>query len=296
MKNNGYERAWDRKVDARGILLRAAGLVARRRLPARRSAWVYRRAALVHQANLLTLAGALTLGLVYPSLGGALAVLLAEFIFLLMAPRSRWISARLDADLAESEAQEAQEARAARVARMSDGHRKEFDLLDLLVKRITAAGVRHAPRAPLADGIDPHELVDRFIRLALAHRACDEALEQRDRGAPHVTLRALEVAHRAASPQLRVAIAERFDVIRRRTAFEASLRENSDILAHQLATISELIQLCHQQTLTAATCAESTDFAQQLVESRAADRELEELDGLAVAACEAPGALPATFA
>src|SRR4051812_25371453 len=143
----------------------------------------YRRAALIHPSNLIALAAVLMLGLVNPSVQIVLFGLSAEIFFLYIAPRSRRLRRVLDEGFVEAAEAARARAREALIAKMSEGHRDELKRLDGLIKKIQEdQGEREQP-SPL-DHVDLRGLTASYIRLALAHKACEEALaltEQRER-------------------------------------------------------------------------------------------------------------------
>jgi hypothetical protein len=246
---------------------------------ARRSAWAYGKAALIHPANLIVLAGVLMLGLIHPSLEIALLGLGVQGFFFYLAPKSPWFRRCLDEGFEEAARSAAQRARELLIAKMADGHRDELARIDSLIRRIQESEGARADPVSFAEDLELlRGFTASYIRLALAHKACEDALAACEHRPARVSLRSLEAAQNLASPRVREAIRERLAIAYQRVEYEAHLREDTEVLAHQLATLVELVHLRHQRAITLGPSAEAYRSMQALEEIRTAARELSELD------------------
>jgi hypothetical protein len=286
MSSTEHERVGDRGVStAGGAEPWLGGLTAslepgpHRRVDARRSLWAYRRVALIHPSNVIMLAGILMLSLVHPSLEIVLLGLGAEGLFFCLAPRSPWFRRCLDEGLEEAARSAAQRARELLIAKLADGHRDEIARLDNLIKRIQESEAARAEPVSFAEELDLlRSFTASYLRLALAHKACEDALSACEQKPSRVSIRSLEAAEGGAPPRVREAIRERLAIAYQRAAHEARLREDIEVIAHQLATLVDLIHLRHQKAITLGPSAEAHRSMQALEETRSVERELSELD------------------
>lgn len=248
-----------------------------RALAAARGPWAYRKAALLHPSNLIALAAVLMLGLVNPSGQIVLFGIGAELIYLFIAPRSRWIRRCLDEGYVEAAEAARLRAREALIAKMSDPHRDELKRLDGLIRRMREGAAEREDLAPI-DHVDLGGLLASYIRLALAHRACEEALALTEQRSLRASIRALEASSMSAPERVRSAIRERLAVAQERVADEARVREDLEVISHQLAMIADLVYLRHQRAITRGPASEVERFIQDLDERRSAAREIAALD------------------
>jgi len=236
----------------------------------------YTKAAFIHPSNLIALAAVLMLGLINPSGQIVLLGLGAELIFLGVAPRNQWLRRCLDEGYVEAVEAARTRAREALIAKLSEAHRDELARLDDLIKKISEGeGGRGCGAAPC--NVDWRGLTASYIRLSLAHKACEEALALSEQRSLRGSLRALAAAAPAATPRVRAAIRERLAVAEERAADEARVREDLEVITHELATIADIIYLRHQQAVTLGPAAEATRFIQEFEATRSVERELAEL-------------------
>jgi hypothetical protein len=245
---------------------------------ASRGRWAYRKAALIHPSNLIALAAVLMLGLINPSGQIVLLGLGAELLFLVVAPRSQWLRRCLDEGYVEAVEAARTRAREALIAKMSESHRDELARLDDLVKTLSEGERERERGSGAAPGnVDWKGLTASYIRLSLAHKACEDALALSEQRSLRASFRALSAAAPGATPRVRAAIRERLAVAEERMADEARVREDLDVINHELATIADIIYLRHQQAVTLGPSAEAARFIQDFEATRSVERELADL-------------------
>jgi hypothetical protein len=249
------------------------------RAPPGSRAWAYGKAALLHPSNLIALAGVLMLGLIQPGFGILLFGLGVELFLLGLALKSQWFRRCLDEGIEEAAKAAAQRAREVLIARMADNHRDELARIDGLIKKIHDSEAGRAEPVTLAEDLDLHRLTSSYIRLALAHRACEDALCIGEQKPLRVLIRSLEAAEQTATQRVRAAIRERLAIAYQRAEHEARVREDLEVIAHQLAALVDLVHMRHQKAMTLGPSSEADRFMQDLEETRSAVREIRDLEG-----------------
>ncbi len=244
----------------------------------RRSGWTYLSNAAIHPSNLLLLIGVMFLSLILWSAPVLLAGLGVEAAFLVVVPRCAFFRRGVDACLDEADRAAEQKAREALILQMGEGHRQELCKIEALIGKTFANAQRRASLGswpPSVNGMtllvasDPlgiGKLTQSYIRLAIAHRACEESLAMTNRHVLEGTIRSLEATESAlgevdAAPEIsayapptggersRKLVQRRLSIAYRRAACWARTRENLEAIGHQLATITELVHLMHQESL-----------------------------------------------
>jgi hypothetical protein len=219
--------------------------------PPRRNGWTYLSNAAIHPSNLLLLIGVMFLSLILWSGPVLFAGLGVEAAFLAVVPRCAFFRRSVDACLDEAERAVAQKAHEALVLQMGEAHRQELSKIEVLIGKIfTNAQRRHgvslfATTDPLGMG----RLTGSYIRLAIAHRACEESLAMTNRHVLEGTIRSLEAAESASPDRSRALLRRRLSIAYRRAECWARTRDNLESIGHQLATITELVYLMHQESL-----------------------------------------------
>jgi hypothetical protein len=217
----------------------------------RRSGWTYLSNAAIHPSNLLLLIGVMFLSLILWSGPVLLAGLGVEAAFLVVVPRCGFFRRSIDVCLDEAERAAAQKAREALILQMGEGHRQELCKIEALIGK-TFTNVQRRHGVALLGACDPlgvGRLTQSFIRLAIAHRACEESLAMTNRHILEGTIRALEAAENAAQDRARELLRRRLSIAYRRAECWTRTRDNLEAIGHQLATISELVYLMHQESL-----------------------------------------------
>jgi hypothetical protein len=233
-------------------LLRAGGdWVAGAGSGAGRTGWTYFSNAMIHPSNLLLLIGVMFLSLILWSGPVLLAGLSVEAAFLVVVPRCAFFRRGVDACLDEAERAAAQKAREALILQMGELHRQELCKIEALIGK-TFANAQRCHGVVLLGAGDPlgvGRLTGSFIRLAIAHRACEESLALTNRHVLEGTIRSLEAAETAAPPLSRTLLHRRLTIAYRRAECWSRTRDDLDSIGHQLATITELVHLMHQESL-----------------------------------------------
>ena len=233
-----------------------------------RTRWTYLSNAAIHPSNLLLLIGVMFLSLILWSGPVLLAGIGVEAAFLVVVPRCAFFRRSVDACLDEAERAAAQKAKEALILQMGEGHRQELCKIEVLLGK-TAANAQRRPGVTLLAAADPlgmARLTQSYIRLAIAHRACEESLAMTNRHLIEGTIRTLEAAEstmdevaegegawpgitRRSEERSRALLRRRLSIAYRRAECWTRTRENLEAIGHQLATITELVHLLHQESL-----------------------------------------------
>jgi hypothetical protein len=215
----------------------------------RRSGWTYLSNAAIHPSNLLLLIGVMFLSLILWSGPVLLAGLGVEAAFLAVVPRCAFFRRGIDACLDEAERAAALKAREALVLQMGEIHRQELGKIEVLIGKTVTNAQRHHGGALFGDHGGMARLTSSYIRLAIAHRACEESLALTNRHVLEGTIRSLEAAETAAPDRARTLLRRRLAIAYRRAECWSRTREDLEAIGHQLATIAELVHLVHQESL-----------------------------------------------
>jgi len=219
--------------------------------PARRTGWTYLGQAAIHPSNLLLLIGVMFLSLILWSAPVLVAGLGVEGAFLCLVPRLRYFRVRIDEMLDEADRAAAAKARDALILQMGESHRQELARIETLVGKTFVNVERRGGMGSFGLG-DPFGLAQlgaSYIRLAIAHKACEESLAMTNRHVLESTIRSLEAAETASPERTKELLRRRLAIAYRRAECWSHTRENLEAIGHQLATITELVQLVHQESL-----------------------------------------------
>jgi hypothetical protein len=223
----------------------------------RRTGWTYLSNAVIHPSNLLLLIGVMFLSLILWSGPVLLAGLGVEAAFLVVVPRCAFFRRGVDECLDEAERAAEQKAREALILQMGETHRQELVKIEALISKTFANAQRRHGVLLLGAG-DPRgmgRLTGSYIRLAIAHRACEESLAMTNRHILDGTIRSLEAAESAQPDRSRALLRRRLTIAYRRAECWTRTRDNLEAIGHQLATITELVHLMHQESLAPAAAA-----------------------------------------
>jgi hypothetical protein len=281
MQSSGLARAGEATIGPP----RVAGLrVASSRTLARRTGWTYFGQAAIHPSNLLMLIGVMFLSLILWNAPVLFIGLAAEGALLCVVPRCALFRRRVDETLDEAERAVAQKAREALILQMGEGHRQELARIEILVGKTFANVERRAGVIPMwsDEQLGLGRLTASYIRLAIAHKACEESLAMTNHHALEGTIRSLEAAEHASPDRSKDLLRRRLSIAYRRAECWGRTRENLEALGHQLATIQELVHLMHQESIAprgpSLACDEIDRFLSDFEESEVALRELAELE------------------
>jgi hypothetical protein len=251
--------------------------------PARRTGWTYFGHAAIHPSNLLLLIGVMFLSLILWNAPVLLVGLGLEGAFLCLVPRLRFFRDRIDEALDDADRLALAKAREALVLQMGEAHRQELGKIEALVAKTFTNVERRGGAGAIRIGEEfgLGQLAQAYIRLAIAHKACEESLGMTNRHVLDGTIRSLEAAELASPERSKELVRRRLAIAYRRAECWTRTRENLEAIGHQLATITELVQLVHQESLVPpdpAGVSEALDgFLAGFEESNGALRELAEI-------------------
>ena len=253
----------------------------------RRTARTYLGRVMVHPYNLLVVGSALLLSFIGWSPLLLLLGLGAELVILCVVPWRGFFRRSIDAQLDEVDRAAWSRARESLIRQMDIRHQQELARLDRLVDRTRENIRRRGGSIPplLDEGFGLSRLIMSYIRLAIAHKAGQESLAMTNHGELMETIRSLEALRSTSAGRARGLSERRLAIAYRRAECWSRTREGLEVVSQKLATILELIQLMHEQSMTPvdspATCAEIDRFMRELDgfdTGESAQRELEELD------------------
>ncbi|WP_437322258.1 hypothetical protein [Sorangium sp. So ce394] len=253
----------------------------------RRTARTYLGRVLVHPYNLLVVGSVLLLSFIGWSPLLLLLGLGAELVILCVVPWRGYFRRSIDAQLDEADRAAWSRARESLIRQMDIRHQQELARLDRLIDRTRENIRRRGGAVPLLldDGFGLSRLLMSYIRLAIAHKAGQESLAMTNHSELMETIRSLEAIRSASAGRARGLSERRLAIAYRRAECWSRTREGLEVVSQKLATILELIQLMHEQSMTPvdspATCADIDRFMRELDgfdTGESAQRELEELD------------------
>jgi hypothetical protein len=249
------------------------------------SVLTYLRGAVLHPANLLLLTMMGAFALITGSLWLLLFWLpLTEAIVVGSMTRSHRFRRLVDEGIERARRLEAAKARDVVMLQMNDFHRQELERLEVLVAKIRQNGRRHggSAQAVLDDCLAPDRLLGAYIRLAIAYKTTKQALELTNRQDLADEMALLEAAQLGcSSDRLRRLKQRRRAIVQRRAECWDRNRETLEAVGHQLATISDLIRLMHEQSMCpmdSSNVSEEIDqFMAELEDNQDTLRQLAEL-------------------
>jgi hypothetical protein len=256
--------------------------------PRRRTGWTYVGRVAVHPYNLLVLGSALLLSFIGWSSLLLFLGLGVELAILCVIPWRGYFRRCIDAQLDEADRAVWSKAREALVRQMDVRHQQELAKLDRLIDRTRDNIRRRGGAVPLIldDAFGLNRLVTTYIRLAIAHKAGQESLAMTNHGELMDTIRSLEALRSNDGGGARGLSLRRLSIAYRRAECWSRTREGLEVVSQKLATILELIQLMHEQSMTPvdspATYADIDRFMRELDDfdnGEHTQRELEEIDG-----------------
>lgn len=256
----------------------------------RRTASLYFRKLLLNPFNLYMALAVAAFGLITGHFLVLPVALAAELVVLAVVPRTKVFRKHIDEGLREMERGAAAKVREALAAQMTDVHRQELERLEFLVEGIRENTRRHGGTVKLA--LDEHlglgRLTSSYIQLAISYREKTTSLAMMDRQRlieNIETLQAVDGSSRA--PRMRRLVQRRLSIAQRHIEHWDRTREQLEATAHQLATIAELIQFLHAQSMAACSSPQEVSdeidrFMAEFRENEGTLRELAEFgsDGL----------------
>jgi hypothetical protein len=249
-----------------------------------RGALVYTKHAILHPSHLLVpfvaaMVGVIQLSVIFP----AFVLLVAEAFLLAVLPHLRSFRQHVDLKLERCERAAAAEQRAALLLQMGGEHRKELENLERLVDRIKDTAERHCTATAQLAVDDCLGLAATYVRLAIAHSTTRDCLATTDRVALDHEIRALEAAQPQLSDRVKSLAQRRLEVARRRAERWDKSRDDLEVMSQQLAIISALIRLRHEQCTVPMKLRETTREIDRLMremeDNEKQIRELAELFG-----------------
>ncbi len=213
---------------------------------------LYLRRALTHPYSLFIMLTAAAFGLI----GGFASVLVlgvaVELLTLAVIPQCQFFRRYVDQSVEKAKRAELARARRQLLPQLEEIHRQELERIDILVEK-------------MEEDERLLRLTNGYVRLALAYRASKESLSAIDRHSLQNEISLLEAAQTTAPPRLRRLHARRAAIARQRADRYDRTRENLEVIRHQLATIVELIQLMHEQTLAPCDTQEMNEEVDRLL-------------------------------
>ena len=212
-----------------------------------RGHWIYVKYALMHPWHIVVLAGATVFGVANWSLVVLLLVFAgAELLLLGVVLHLRAFRRYVDDRLDQMERRQAAEQRATLLLQMGDDHRRELLRLESVVDRIRDSARPHGTAAQMA--VDEClRLLASYVRLAIAYNVSRECLSSIDRHTLDEEIRLLEATRFTQNEATRALARRRLLIARKRAHRWDRSRDALEAISHQLALISELVQLTHEQ-------------------------------------------------
>jgi hypothetical protein len=204
----------------------------------------YLRQAFGHPLNVSVIVVLAVFALAYGAFPWLVLGVALELMTLSALLHTRFFRARAERHLAEVEL--------AQLRLQLDGCQlRELQRLEELAATVEKAAVR--PDSPLpprfADGDLLRRLLERYLRLALVHKAGRELIASTDRRALENEVRALEASLATAPPPVQRLQDRRLELARRRVERLELAAQRVEMVSQQLAAIVEMIHFLHEQAL-----------------------------------------------
>lgn len=245
------------------------------------------------QYNVIMLVASVLFALVDQSILPLLVGVGLEMAYLALVPGMPWFRRRVDAAREKQRREEARQKREQLLTQMADPHRQRLAQLESLNEKIKTniASQGEVVRAVLEESLSKADrLTTRYVQLAIAHRSFGEYLRTTDRRTLQREIDGLEAARGGASPRVRELQEQRLGIAKKRAERWDRARENLEVVAHQLATIEELICLMHEQSIAPKDpermSADLDRFMRDLEDNQGTVSELAEIGGEDEAALE----------
>lgn len=223
--------------------------------PTKRSGSLYFRKLLLNPFNLYMALAVAAFGLITGHFMVLPLALVVELLVLAVVPRTNIFRRHVDETIREIDRATAAKARELLMLQMTDGHRQELERLEFLVDGIRENTRRHGGTVRLA--LDEHlglgRLTASYIQLSISYKEKTTSLAMMDRQRLLENIETLQAIDGAArSPRMRRLVQRRLSIAQRHLEHWDRTREQLEWIAHQLATITELIQFLHAQSLGAS--------------------------------------------
>jgi len=246
------------------------------------TAWTYLANATIHPANLAVLVTAM---LLVASHWGAPVLLFGlgvEAAFLLVVPRWAPFQRAVHECIDDAARAAAQRAREALILQIGEAHRRELGNIEGLLEKARVNVERRRGAVPLStpDAQRMARLTRSYILLAVDHRAYSESLAMTNPETLRATIRSLEAAESAQPLHARPLLRRWLAIAKRRSECWSQTRASLESTGHQLATITELAYLLHQESLTPARSSLSAELDRILDDFEDGDRAEREVDDL----------------
>jgi hypothetical protein len=242
---------------------------------------MYWRRALTHYIQIVSLGVAIILYFVSSSFLCSLGFLLMAEAFILLG-LTRLTSFRREVDEVTHRAActLAAAVRTATLSRMSDEHRRELERLEALATRTRSIATVDGMSSG-DDWLGLDTLLASFVRLAIAYRESAVAFDTAAETALLQYLAAQGAARPSSGPVAAVR-AQRLAIMRGRVDSLQRAREERELIAEELATISETVRWTHEQAALGRSTEAHAGVAEAVAScarSGTALRELSELQG-----------------
>jgi hypothetical protein len=241
---------------------------------------MYWRRALTHYVQIVSLGTAIILYFISSSFLCTLGfLLLAEAGIMLGLTRVKRFRREVDEAAHRAACTLASAVRTATLARMTDDHRRELERLEALATRTRS--ITAVENTSSDDWLGLDALIASFVRLAIAYRESATAFDTATEAA---LLDYLNAASRAAPGSGPVASvrAQRLAIMRGRVESLRRAREERELIAEELATISETVRWTHEQAALGRSAEAHLGVAEAVAScarSGSTLRELSELQG-----------------
>jgi len=208
----------------------------------------------------------------------ALVGLALHLTALLVVPRRAWFRAQIDRADEQAEQAELAATRAQLLQRMSDAHRRTFEYLEALARRIGEhiGGVGTGCMA--ADCFGLPALLSSYLRLAIAHREAEQHLSITTRQTLVTEIGELRTSASYGSSHMRQIRTQRLAIAEKRLDRWDQTSDQLACMKSQMATIDSLLHLAYESSVVPVSLEQTTSAVSlaiaEFVEEHAALREL----------------------
>jgi hypothetical protein len=229
--------------------------------------------ALLHPANIMAALGVVCFALVAASPIVLGVAVLVELAYLRWVPSFGWFRRSVDRQIEAATERQQLRTREALRAQLDESRRRKVYELEALAERVRDARRYGVLSGPHAD-VDPFELIDSYMTLAVAKQGYEQLLAKVGREALTQEVGRLEESLGASStPHVRRIRERRLSIVCQRAALWDHTWQEVERIANLLAAIEDVVELLHEQSLAVLTPSATTEHVDGLL-TEIEDREV----------------------
>ncbi len=262
-------------TDAPGGNIAQVPWVVRPRSGLRCGAGTYVLNAAVHPASVFVIMTSALMLVIHPSIAALPIALLVDVVFLAGLSRCGFFQRAVHVAIEQQNRAANRHARDVLVLQMAEAHRNELARIEAIIEDALANAQRRGVLVGTREAMA--RLTLSYIHLAVDHRACAQSLAMTDPEALQATIGSLEAAVAAQPAPASSILGRRLAIARRRADRWAEARATVETIRCQLATLTELAYLVHQEACMVPSSTLPADVDRVLAEFEHGDHAAREI-------------------